>query len=351
LKRAYRAVRSTLKWGVIGVVGVELTSFLVITLANLFVYGSVWEGSRVNYDGYTLFQEGPRATTNNPPATVGPSPDQRTIWMFGGSTMRGATDDDARTIPSVLAGLLNAGEARPRFAVLNFGENSFNSLLETRYLQKALIERPTRPDLVLFYDGANESVYFSQLRTPYAHHGYQQVRALVESHRRSVFSIFKPLNAALYASFTWELITKINQTVIPIDPDSEELRDFVGRTVQRYDYVHEQAAFYGADFVLFWQPVLWGEGCEPSPEVAEVERGYAINKLRFTAIKENFRTVQQALAEALRGRPYFVDLRDALCSRTAPVYQHDGVHLQDGGRGMMARAMHQLLAERGLLAQ
>lgn len=350
MRKACRAVRIALKWGVIGVVGVELTSFLVITLANLFVYGSIWEGSRVNYDGYTLFQEGPRGTTNNPPANLGSSPDQRTIWMFGGSTMRGATDDDARTIPSVLAGLLNSGMEEQRFTVLNFGENSFNSLLETRYLQKALIEQPARPDLVVFYDGANESVYFSQLRTPYAHHGYQQVRGLVESHRRSFFSLFKPLNAALHASFTWELLTKLNQTAIPIDAASEELRELVERTVQRYDYVQEQAAFYGADFVLFWQPVLWTENCELLPEVAEVEREYAINKLRFTAVKENFCTVQQALAEALRGRPYFVDLRDALCSRTAPVYQHDGVHLQDGGREMMARAMHQVFAERGMLA-
>ncbi|HSW28990.1 MAG TPA: hypothetical protein VLH75_05765 [Longimicrobiales bacterium] len=351
MKRAFRVVLSTLKWGAIGVVGVEVTSFLVITLANLFVYGSVWEGSRVNYDGYTLFQEGPRATTNNPPTTPGPSPEHRTIWMFGGSTMRGATDDDTKTIPSFLAGLLNAEEARTRFTVTNFGENSFNSLLETRYLQKALIEQSVRPDLVVFYDGANESVYFAQFRTPYAHHGYQQVRAIVESHRRSAFGLLKPLNAALYASFTWELFNKVNQTLIPLEADSREVHDFIERTVQRYDYVHQQADFYGADFVLFWQPVLWTEDCEVMPEVAEVEWEYAINKLRFTAVKENFRTVQQTLADALRGRPYFVDLRDALCSRTAPVYQHDGVHLQDGGREMVARAMQRLLAERGLLAR
>jgi hypothetical protein len=348
VKKSLRLILTVLKWAVIILVAVEVMSFLFLTLVNLFIYGSIWEGSRVNYDAYTLFQEGPRPTAHNP-ATSAPSKDQRLIWMFGGSTMRGSTDDDAKTIPSFLAGLLNREEKPLSFTVRNFGENSFNSLLETKYLQKLLIERHTRPHLILFYDGANECVYFSQNRNPYAHHGYQRVRALIESHRRSLFGLLKPLTAAVYASFTLEMYNKLRQAVIPIREDSPELRHFVDLTVQRYDYVHEQAGFYGARFLLFWQPVLWVEHCAVAPRVKKIEENYAINKMRFAALRHNFQVIYQALAQRLRDKPYFVDCQNILCARTEPVYKPDGVHLQDAGRYMVARRMSAVLKERGLV--
>ena len=348
MKKSLRLILAILKWTVITLVAVEVMSFLVLTLFNFFIYGSIWEGSRVNYDAYTLFQEGPRPTANNP-INLPSSKDHRTIWMFGGSTMRGSTDDDAKTIPSFLAGLLNREEKPLSFTVSNFGENSFNSLLETKYLQKLLIESPTRPNLIIFMDGANECVYFSQNRTPYAHHGYQRVRALIESHRRSLFGLLKPLTAAVYASFTLEMYNKLRQTVIPIRADSRELHNFVDLTVQRYDYVNQQAGFYGARFLLFWQPILWVEDCAVAPQVREREKNYAINKVRFAAVRHNSQVIYQALADRLRDKPYFVDCQNILCSRTEPVYKPDGVHLQDAGRSMVARRMSEVLKERGLL--
>ena len=348
MKKSLRLIFSLLKWIIIGLLVLEVMSFLVLTLANLLLYRTVWEGSRVDYDAYTLFQEGPRPTANNP-ATPSSSKDQRTIWMFGGSTMRGSTDDDAKTIPSFLAGLLNREEKPRSFTVRNFGENSFNSLLETKYLQKLLIESPTRPGLIIFYDGANECVYFSQNRNAYAHYGYQRVQALIESHRRSLFGLLKPLTAAVYASFTLEMYNKLRQTVIPIRADSRELHNFVDLTVQRYDYVNQQAGFYGAKFLLLWQPILWVENCAVAPQVREQEENYAINKARFAAVRHNFQVIYQALADRLRDKPYFVDCQNILCPRTGPVYKPDGVHLQDAGRMMVARRMSEVLKERGLL--
>lgn len=347
MKKSLRLVLSLLKWAVIILVAVEVLSFLVLTLGNLFIYSSVWEGSRVNYDAYTLFQEGPRPTANNPPASAA-SKEHRTIWMFGGSTMHGSSDDDAKTIPSFLAGLLNREEKPLSFTVTNFGENSFNSLLETKYLQKALIERSARPNLIIFYDGANECAYFSQTRTAYAHHGYQRLKALIESHRRSLFGLLKPLSAGVYASFTRELYDKLRQTVIPIRAGSEELRNFVEMTVQRYDYVNQQAGFYGAKFLLFWQPLLWVETCKVAPQVQKIEKDYAINKARFMAVRQNFQVTYQALAAGLRDKPYFIDCQNILGSRTQPVYKPDGVHLRDAGRMMVAREMSRVLKERWL---
>jgi hypothetical protein len=268
--------------------------------------------------------------------------------MFGGSTMRGSTNDDARTIPSFLAGILNRNDKTRSFTVLNFGENSFNSLLETKYLQKLLVENPVRPNLIIYLDGANECVYFSQNRTPYAHHGFQRLQALIESHRRSFYGLLKPLVAAVNASFTQEIINKLRQTVIPILADDEDLRQFVEMTAQRYDYVNEQARFYGAKFLLFWQPILWVETCEVALSVREQEKDYAINKARFLAVRENFQVTYEALAQRLRDKPYFIDFKNILCSRTTEVYKHDGVHLHDAGRMMVAKEISRVLQERGL---
>ena len=350
MKKFLRLILPLVKWAVIILVTVEILSFLVLTLANLFMYGVIWEGSRVNYDAYTLFQEGSRPTANNPPAAAA-APDCRTIWMFGGSTMRGSTNDDARTIPSFLAGILNRQEKSPTFTVRNFGENSFNSLLETKYLQKLLIETPVRPNLIIYLDGANECVYFSQNRTPYAHHGFQRLQALIESHRRSFYGLLKPLVAAVNASFTLEIINKMQQTVIPIEADDADLRRFVEMTAQRYDYVNQQAEFYGAQFLLFWQPILWVETCEAAPAVREKEKEYTINQASFLAVRENFQVTYEALARRLRHKPYFVDFQNILCSRTTQVYKHDGVHLHDAGRMMVAQEMSRVLQEKGLVGK
>ena len=347
MKKFLRLILSLVKWAVIILVGLEFLSFLVLTLGNFFIYGSVWEGSRVNYDAYTLFQEGPRPTANNPPAAAA-YPNRRTIWMFGGSTMRGSTNDDARTIPSFLAGILNRNDKTRSFTVLNFGENSFNSLLETKYLQKLLVENPTQPNLIIYLDGANECVYFSQNRTPYAHHGFQRLQALIESHRRSFYGLLKPLVAAVNASFTLEIINKMQQTVIPIEADDEDLRRFVEMTAQIYDYVNQQAEFYGAQFLLFWQPILWVETCEAAPAVREKEKDYTINQASFLAVRENFQVTYEALAQRLRDKPYFIDFKNVLCSRTTEVYKHDGVHLHDAGRMMVAKEISRVLQERGL---
>ena len=137
--------------------------------------------------------------------------------------MNGATDYDDKTIPSFLATDLNQAEPRLPAYLINFGEPSFNSLMETKYLQKALIENRPLPQVIIFYDGANDCAYFAQDRTPYAHHGYWQLRGLVESYHQSFFGLLKPLNAAVYSSFTREFYDKIEQGLVPIHADSPVL--------------------------------------------------------------------------------------------------------------------------------
>ena len=110
-------------------------------------------------------QQGVRPTWNNSSSAA---PDKnRVLWLLGGSTMRASTPADDKTIPSFLAKELNSGGGALHFTVFNFGEHSFNSLLEARHPDKSCLPRdPDRPDLIVFYDGANDSKYPSPSIAP-----------------------------------------------------------------------------------------------------------------------------------------------------------------------------------------
>jgi len=196
VKRFFRLLGAGGKWILLSLIGVEIFSFLLISFTNLVLFGTLWEGSQAYYDAYALFlnAEGVQPTLHNPPEsesdTAGKQP--RRLWLFGGSTMRGGWVQPGETIASYLAEMVNRPENLEKMVVTNYGENSFNSLLETKYLQKLLIDTDRPPDLVIFYDGANDCAYFNQYRTPQAHYAYRRVQGLIESYRKSYFSLLAP---------------------------------------------------------------------------------------------------------------------------------------------------------------
>ena len=271
LKKIASLAGAAIKWLLIGVLCIELCSFLIVAIGNVILFGHVREGSRAHYDPYALFLQYPeiRPTANNSVSTA--SGKTATIWMFGGSTLRGSTDHDDRTIPSYVSAYLNAHGNGLHFTVVNFGINSFNSLLESKYLEKALIERRPLPDLIVFYDGANDTSYFAEYRTADAHYGYRRVEGLIDSYYRSWFGVLKPINAAIYASFTRELYNKLHAVALPLEPNSPALRTMAMKTKQRYDFIARLAAGFGAKFSLVWQPTRWIEGCTVGPDVAKGE--------------------------------------------------------------------------------
>jgi lysophospholipase L1-like esterase len=323
------------------VVLVEVFCFMVITLSIYFIYGQFREGEPVRYDANALYinRHGVRPTAYNASPEAG---DLTTIWMFGGSTTRGISLDDRETLPSFLARQLNQTPPVMTARVVNFGVDGFNALMESKYLQKMLIDSPAPPQIVVFYDGANDCAYFGQYRTPYAHHGYRQVRGVVESYHQSLFGMFKSLNAAWHTSFAWELYDKMRQGVFAISPEDPALQEYLDLAERRYDYIDKVARCFGADFQLFWQPCWWVETAPVAPAVKEQEEKTIILSDRW-ALQKNFVLVYSALFERLRDKPYFVDFRHILCSRTEPVYESDGIHLNPAGDRMVAAHMGEFL--------
>jgi hypothetical protein len=201
--------------------------------------------------------------------------------------------------------------------------------------------------VIIFYDGANDCAYFAQYRTPDAHHGYRQVRGLIESYHRSFFGLFKSFNAAWYTSYARELWDKMRHGVIPLDPADPALQEFTAAAVKRYDYVNTIARSLGADFRLFWQPCWWVETAPVDPAIQRKEKATIIIGDRW-ALKQNFVTIYNALAERLRDKPYFVDYRNVLTPRRQEVYESDGIHLNPFGDAMLAAQMGHFLKQRGV---
>ena len=340
MKRTFRIVFTSLKWLIAVLVMVEIASFLAISISNYWIYGQLRDGDPVHYDPYALYLEGVRPTANNP----APGKSQMTVWLFGGSSMRGACDHDSRTIPSYLAKIWNRQEPNYQATMVNCGQDGFNSLMETKYLQKRLIENPP-PKLLIFYDGANDCAYFAQDRTPDAHQGYDRLRGMIEDYHRSFFGLLKPLNAAMWSSFTREIYDKMREGVFRIDPHDPEVRKFVDSCEQRYDYVNKVSAAFGAKFLLIWQPCWWAE-TEPVAPAVRAHENLIMGKK--SALRHNFVVTYNALEERLKNKPYFIDFRNVVCSRTEPVYQPDGIHMLAVGREIMARHFNRVVKERHL---
>lgn len=339
MKKFGRRLLTWLKWTVLTLALVEIACFLLITVTNLLLFGSVWKGSQVCYDPYAQFLnvKGVRPTAHNAEAQEGRP--AKHIWMLGGSTTRceGAPFDES--IASYLAKGLNAPGTRQPVVVSNFGENTFNSVMEAKYLQKLLMDSLRPPDLVIFYDGANDCIYFNEYRLPHAHYAYRRLQGPVESYRGSFLGLFKPLVAGLYSSYTFETWDRLRQGIMPLSPDDPALLEMRGAIKRRYDHVQRLTAAYGAKFIVFWQPLMW-------VETGRRDRGGGLVNARFLKFKENFGRCYDAVAADLEKEPYFVNFQNILLSRREPVYDPDGVHLNGAGNRMVAEAMARVLRER-----
>jgi lysophospholipase L1-like esterase len=91
----------------------------------------------------------------NPPRRHGESRPLLRIFAFGGSTTWGAGARDDFTIPSLLSKDL-AGNPQYDIEVRNFGQMGWVTSQELIYLYE-LLRRGERPDLVIFYDGINDT--------------------------------------------------------------------------------------------------------------------------------------------------------------------------------------------------
>ena len=238
---------------------------------------------RIVYEPYTIWNrryypgdlinidfEGLRRTTNNSDAE-----NALRVWVFGGSTVWGEGAPDDGTIPSHLAGLMNAWGVDT--AVKNLGERGYVSTQEVVFLYREL-QAGRRPDVVVFYDGINDAAAASNWpEVPGSHVSLHRIRdrfrfGEVPSERRREFvrslGIYKASRIVLDRLEARERATRSRQDDADLDITPRfmdaNFRFLGGQAVDVWLANRELVTALGDEFgftaLFVLQPSLWTDG-------------------------------------------------------------------------------------------
>jgi lysophospholipase L1-like esterase len=193
-----------------------------------------------------------RRTLN--PATCDPV-HRTTVWAFGGSTMYGTAVPDWATIASYLSRNLNTGSGGC-VAVSNFGVEGYVTDQELILLGEQL-KAGGHPDIVIFYDGVNDSsLAWAPSGSPNPHFVYATVKSRVEG------SLSGRLDF-LQKSYALRLAREIAARLHPassIAPLIARQQSNVARTFNNYtanlQLARALSAAYKFKLYCFWQPIL-----------------------------------------------------------------------------------------------
>jgi lysophospholipase L1-like esterase len=290
-----------------------------------------------------------RITWNQPPRDNG-RPLLR-VFCFGGSTTWGAGARDDYTIPSLLAKHL-AGHADYDVEVDNFGQMGWVTSQELIYLYE-LLRRGQRPDLVIFYDGVNDTFI-----------GYQNgIAGLTQSEflRSEEFGIMasssgrKKLYAAAIRTLLmntgfFDLIKLVKhqdtgdiertetmpQAMIDYlaPPSDFEGTDAVEQDVVNiYRFNQQMVETMGARFgfrgLFYWQPVIYSK----SP-LTPLERNFVGSRAR----EKFFAGTYKRIASVAPGDG-INDISGILDNDSGQTYFIDAWHITEAGNDIVARRM------------
>jgi lysophospholipase L1-like esterase len=294
-----------------------------------------FRGQTIAIDG-----EGLRLTWQPPPAPVG-SDETRPfrILMLGGSSLWGFGARDDHTIPSLVARRLY--EKGLRVEVRNHAEIGYVSTQEVIALIREL-QGGYRPDVVVFYDGVNDT-------TSALLEGEAAVTTN-ERNRRAEFNIRQSparLGASMLARLVQESASYRFAQVIGRRlsggrgkvgglPDLDRRNELAAEVVRRYranlSIVEHLGRGFDFDALCYWQPVVFDKPSLDPHERSEAEelewaRGF-------------FHQVYEAIRDSpeLRGNPKFHDL-SRLYSGTGGLIFIDYCHTTESANVPIARAM------------
>lgn len=244
------------------------------------------------------------------------------IWMFGGSTLFGLGQRDGHTIASELA--RRAWQDGIALEISNWGVPADTSWMATRRLELALAEGRPTPDLVLFYDGAND--YRSQIMMNGTGRGGQ--RLFANDLDWAALPGIETRNERLAALMQIVREGPEMPQVDTVVQTPEEVGAFAVRGYNATDeMVRPLLESRGITGVRFYQPV---RSTRSSPVPEEQPAGPEDNQAR----------VERAFRAGLA--PGIVDLSTAMDSTTRPVY-YDEMHTNELGARLVADAMYEHL--------
>ncbi len=280
--------------------------------------------------------------TWNPEFAPGTSP--KRVFVLGGSALMGVGARDEFTIPSYLSKELNA--KRAAYEVKNYGQGGSTFTQEVIRLI-TLLRNGERPDLVIFYDGANDVLSSYGTGRPGALMFENRLRALFEgdanellafSMKRIVGSFWERCKLCALASRQKPSHRQQGAVSAAEEARLEKLAQGSAREyLSSLSLLDKLASAYGFPYMALWQPTLFSDDRRVGSEVDIERTDPQVEDGRLRRYAEMFRE------ELARSAPAaFRDLSAVLDNRENGVYL-DGVHIAEEGNEIVARAMADLV--------
>ncbi len=283
---------------------------------------SPYQGKYINVD-----QNGIRRTWNR---TSSPSTAQIKIVLFGGSALWGTGARDEFTIPSQVSKKLSAKNLDAW--VTNMGEGGYVSTQQVIALMLEL-QKGNIPDLVVFYDGANDA--FSALQQGVAgipQNEYNRVAEFNQLNWRG--AIVEKL--ALYRAIKG-LVDRANRSTQTQQADAKLADAVMDTYIANVRLVQSLAQSYGFAVAFYWQPVVYNKKNLSTWEKQQLDR-YGESRF-FQQIDSTMK--QRAIS---RTYPNFFVLSNAFDDEAGTVFV-DAFHLSEAGNDRIADLILQTLPQ------
>ncbi|MEO1666406.1 MAG: SGNH/GDSL hydrolase family protein [Chloroflexota bacterium] len=282
-----------------------------------------WRRPAFNGEFVNVDERGLRVT----PGAQCNSPDTYRVFMFGGSTVWGTGSPDAQTIPAYLQQGLSERIDGP-VCVVNYGESAYVSTQETIAL---LLELQTGnfPDMVIFYDGANDVYAAYQTGEPNSHQNFYRFEEILnrseDSGENAPFYFVRAIALAAADASPQTYATLGLET----DAIAQGIVDAYTVNVQTVQGLAEQHDF---EAVFFWQPVIADE----SKPLTDEEQ--AIFDAMDPALVDLYRATYAAARDAIDDGLETIYMADVF-NETEAFTWIDLFHITPEGNEIVARHM------------
>ena len=264
---------------------------------------------------------------------------RKRIFVFGGSTVWGTGVRDDFTIPSFISRILSL-EKGLNVEVINFGQSGYVTTQEIIALLR-LLQNGQIPDLVIFYDGINDS--FSAFQSREAGIPQNEFNRYAEFNSgRSILLSARNLivNSATLRGMK-EFMNRLKRKRI-IDESmslSNNTSNFnkllYDKVVEVYQanirYANQIAREFKFKTLFYWQPTVFTKGDNKS----SYEK---VQELTMFEVRDEFLRVNKIIGKITHSN--FTDLSNIFKDYKEPLYV-DEFHLGEKGNELIARCMVQ----------
>ena len=271
-------------------------------------------------------------------------PNAYTIWMFGGSTMLGQGAPDWFTIPSFLAALYQKA-GRPA-CVVNYGQLGWVNTQESIELILKLKEETRKPNLVIFYDGVNDTGIALGHDSIDTHLEFDGIKRKFERDEQRQPGSFRYLLESNTARVLIGIAQRMAEQRAANRPFPEPVSEATWRNrleidyFKNLDFVSLLAHNHGIACAFFWQPVIYtGQKQLTGEEQKIIER---------TQARYNPNGGLVNVYDFVRGqtRPRFFDIADVFSNVPETLYV-DPWHVGPQGNRLVAERMYEILRQQG----